>query len=316
MKRNIFTAFLVLMTLLAGACGNKENTLSYDLVTVEETNITESNDDFSDDLRLQPEIKVSSDNMYWVQYNLSESSFKSPEEIEELSIKYLNEIGSLLNMEDWWNRINPNTENITMVFEFSNADRSETRIGFQKEGETSLYCTINLTVKAIEMGLRSDGAMAHELTHAIGFDRTRFSISLCEGICEYSQKNVGDWEYSEAASSQDVTVLLYQALEQYIDAGTISQEYLDDIISEVGSQNSDYTFEGSQFNHWYIFSTGFVDYLINEYGIEKVTNLALNGDSESSYREILGNEFKDIKQNWVNSIETYEPTVTIENIMK
>jgi len=308
---------------LFAACGEQKET-SYSSTDSEishtenadESAVAENETVINSPGNIKPRVTVSTDKMYWVRYDLSKSYFQTAEELEKLAPEYLDEVEKLLNIPDWWAQINPNTENITMVFEISSDNKSEARVTFAKEGEKSIYCTISLSELFIEEDIRMDGAMAHEITHAIGFSNNCFSISLCEGISEYSQKHIGDWEFSDEVSEQDYDVHLYRYLKQRIADGYITQDYLDDMLNEVGTVNNTYIFFGnkSQLSTWYRFCASFTDYMISEYGVDKVVELALHGTSESSYKDILGVEFETVKGGWFVFLETYEPPMTFEEL--
>ena len=93
-------------------------------------------------------------------------------------------------------------------------------------------------------------------------------------------------------------------------------EQLNEIAGHVGTAETGYPYgEGKFLSAWYDYSHCFVSYLIENYGLDKVKNLILNGESEASYEEILGISFENVKSEWLDFIYNYETEKSTEDVI-
>lgn len=102
--------------------------------------------------------------------------------------------------------------------------------------------------------------------------------------------------------------------QKLLEHNTATQEQLDTIWDNVGASGGYTVGSGStwQTSRWYSLSESFTTYLIEQYGMEKVTSLIRNGIDESSYQEYFGKSFAEVKSDWKDYYDTLELSYTLE----
>lgn len=102
--------------------------------------------------------------------------------------------------------------------------------------------------------------------------------------------------------------------QKLLEHNTATQEQLDTIWDNIGASGGYTVGSGStwQTSRWYSLSESFTTYLIEQYGMEKVTSLIRNGIDESSYQEYLGKSFAEVKSDWKNYYDKLELSYTLE----
>lgn len=241
-------------------------------------------------------------------YNLSDSVFESKEQTETLVKETLTDMAEVLKMPYWWEETNPTATKLYLNLSFAKVPRSLTETVVAKCGEDALTGGIMLSTQNY-----SDGALAHELTHLIGF-MGGFSKSLDEGMCDYvymkcSESNPfpKEWDF------QDYVALITQP-EYYNEE---AKPYFDELFSHIGSAETGYPYgEGKKLSLFYLYSQSYVTYLIDEYGIDQVRDLTLNGSDLEAYQTYLNKDYDTIKSEWIEYILAIEPKLTVEDIMK
>ena len=158
-----------------------------------------------------------------------------------------------------------------------------------------------------------DAAFAHELTHLMGFmNENSFSLSLTEGLCDYVQAEVGDYPYGEL-DMQELTAYMLRADFENAEVRTLEEK----IIEKVGIPDNGYPYgQGGELSFWYTMSQSFVRYLIEEYDIDTVKRLILEGEDEGSYEKILGKSLSQLKKEWMEQLLTMEISITEEDILR
>lgn len=206
---------------------------------------------------------------YWNVFDLQNGSMESREVLEDTCLRYMEEIEELLGISGWWERVNPNADTlvINLVISEGRARVSLPCQGLPKELETMLQ----LKASAIS-NPNSDGGLACMLTWIMIGDS--FSPLLSNGICCYSQKQIGtDFVQELGLNSQEIYELCASGdWERY----GLSQTYYDSL-----------------------YGAYFVEYLIENYGIEQLIKLVWEGVSEESWEQILGKSFKELQQDWL-----------------
>lgn len=245
------------------------------------------------------------------------SLFTSQETFERIVTEEIIGICNLLGYQDFWTHVNPDAEKLELYFEFSSVSRSQTNwlSRFGEKGVTTSIFLLNEQYAGYK-----DGALAHELTHVLA--GPSFSRSLEEGLCEYVAEYVG---YSSKIdfmkqnninlSVQELIKLNHELISQkLLEHNTTTQEQLDTIWDNVGASGGYTVGSGStwQTSRWYSLSESFTTYLIEQYGMEKVTSLIRNGIDESSYQEYLGKSFAEVKSDWKDYYDTLELSYTLE----
>ena len=248
---------------------------------------------------------------YWATMDLSETLFPTKEACEELAQQYLQDAAKLLHMEGWWMDINPDATKLELDIQIGSSAQSFTFAPAVKAGEDSVSGGILLSSKIAGKGSK-DAALAHELTHLIGFmSGNSFSMSLTEGLCDYVQTEIGHYPYG-ALDIQEINAYMLQI--DFQDENIRAKE--EAVIEKVGVAETGYPYgQGMELSFWYTMSHSFVRYLIDEFGIDKVKALILEGEDENSYEEILGKPYEGLKETWMEELLTMEVTITEQDIL-
>ena len=259
---------------------------------------------------LQVEIYPNAD--YWAIMDLSDTLFPTKEACEQLAENYLTEIAKLLHMEGWWKAENPNATVLELNLQIGSTAQSFTFTTATKSSETAVSGSILLSSRIAKNG-NKDAAFAHELTHLIGFlNENSFSLSLTEGLCDYVQAEVGYNLYGEL----DIQELTAYMLRADFEKEEIKQTE-EAIIEKIGIADSGYPYgQGGELSFWYTMSHSFVRYLIQEYGIDAVKELILEGEGEASYETYLGKNLVQLREEWMKELFTMELSITEEDILK
>lgn len=248
---------------------------------------------------------------YWASMDLSDTLFPSEEACEALAEQYLKDTAELLHMQSWWKEINPDATTLELDIQIGSSAQSFTFAPAVKAGEDSVSGGILLSSKIAGKGSK-DAALAHELTHLIGFmSGNAFSISLTEGLCDYVQAEVGHYPYGEL-DFQEITAYMLRIDFENEDI----REKEEAVMEKVGVAETGYPYgQGTEMSFWYTMSHSFVRYLIDEFGIDKVKELILEGESEGSYEEILGKSYEELKEAWLEELLTMEVSITEQDII-
>ena len=248
---------------------------------------------------------------YWATMDLSDTLFPTKEACEELAEQYLKEAAKLLHMEGWWMEVNPDARVLELDIQIGSSAQSFTFAPAVKAGEDSISGGILLSSKIAGKGSK-DAAFAHELTHLIGFmSGNSFSMSLTEGLCDYVQAEVGHYPYGKL-DFQEITAYMLQ-----IDfENEAVREKEEAVIEKVGAAETGYPYgQGGEMSFWYTMSHSFVRYLIDEYGIDKVKKLILEGKDEDSYESVLGKSYEQLKEEWLKELLTMKVSITEQDIL-
>ncbi len=262
---------------------------------------------------------------YWNVYDLSGSYLPDQESFEALTTAYLQDAGDLLGYSDWWKNINPNAEKIILNVKITGEGGDKSRASY---GEKALGNEVEASVTLGGMSLtqyRSDGFLAHELTHVIA--GPSFSISLEDGLCQYVQGTIGKSSHMPGVTEGKLSFeedfkTYHEHCKQLASQGNISAKEtdpkgtipLEDIISLIGKEGRQYPKENRMI--WYVYSESFCRYLITEYGVDSTMDLITNGEDESAYETILGKGLEELKEDWLRSVDAMEQKYTWEEIVE
>ena len=249
---------------------------------------------------------------YWSVMDLSDTCFPTEDACEALAEQYIKEIETLLHIEGWWMETNPNATVLELSIQIGSTPQSVTFSTVQKASETAVSGGILLSSSIAQKGSK-DAALAHELTHLMGFmNETSFSLSLTEGLCDYVQAEVGDYPYGEL-DIQELTAYMLRADFENAEVRAMEEA----IIEKVGMPDTGYPYgQGRELSFWYTMSQSFVRYLVEEYGIDAVKTLVLEGTDVGSYEEILGKSLSELKEEWLELLLTMEVSITQEDIRR
>ena len=260
---------------------------------------------------LEVEIYPQAD--YWAVMDLSDTCFPTEEACEELVERYLVEIADLLHMEGWWMEANPNVEVLELNLQIGAMEQSMNFGVVTKSQENSVAGGILLSTKIAEAGT-PDAGLAHELTHMMGFmNGNNFSHSLMEGMCHYVQAEIGVDPYPAPWGEQEYIAFMVRA----DNADPEAKVKIAGVAAKVGEVKGGYPYgQGVELNVWYTLSHSFVRYLIDEYGMDKVRDLILEGVDESSYEAYLGKSLEQLREEWMEHLLTMECSVTEERLLE
>ena len=227
--------------------------------------------------------------------------------------RYLVEIADLLHMEGWWMEANPDAEVLELNLQIGAMEQSMNFGVVTKSQKDSVTGSILLSTKIAASGT-PDAGLAHELTHMIGFmNENSFSLSLTEGMCHYVQAEIGIDPYPAPWSTQEYIAFMVRA----DNANAEAKEKIAGVASKVGEVNGGYPYGQSvELNVWYTLSHSFVRYLIDEYGMDTVKELILEGVDESSYETYLGKSLEQLREAWMEYLLTMECSVTEERLLE
>lgn len=262
---------------------------------------------------------------YWDAYDLSGSYLPDQESFEALVTTYLQNAEDLLRYSDWWENINPKAEKIVFNIKITPEGGTTSCASYVKKAlEDEVEAGVTLSGMSLTQ-FRSDGFLAHELTHVMA--GPSFSISLEDGLCQYVQGTIGESshipEVTEGKLSfEEYFKTCHEYYKQMASQGDISVKEteskevnpLEDIISSVGKEGRQYPPKNRMM--WLVYSEAFCRYLIAEYGVDSTMDLITKGENESSYEMILGKELEELKEDWLRSVDAMEQKYTWEEIMK
>lgn len=240
-------------------------------------------------------------------YSLDGTLFTSEEDTALLIEDTLAEIADTLNMQYWWEEINPTAVKLYCDISFSDSmSRSWTEAVATRCGDDGLNGSICLSTLNF-----TDGDLAHELTHMMGY-MGGFSKSLDEGLCEYVYRNVGkDCLFPKDWDVQDFAAFVIQPDYKNDEI----RPYIEEFITHIGASETGYPYgEGQKLAYYYLYSQSFVTYLIDNYGVDSVKELILKGDGTESYNTYLGIDYDTVKQEWVDYILSIQPSITFEDV--
>lgn len=306
MRRDRSAAVLLCLLLSAavlGGCAQNE-----ELPDIENSALPENQGAVSEGLQVVFQYKMD----YWKAYDISCSSIPDRESYEALAGKYLEEIPELLGLQDWWKDSGADTLVLNLVIANGRTDGTSNYLskGLNSEVETTV------TLGSARLAWReSDGSLAHELTHVIA--GPSFSIYLEDGLCEYVQNRVGVSNMTspglkeQGISSAQCLKAFYAA-----DSGGLLEEgtarRLRSALETVGCVSREYPEDRSSL--WYLCNEVFVEYLIEQYGMERTVSLIAGGEDETSYETFLGKSLEELRGDWLAYVDGMKETCTVEEI--
>lgn len=262
---------------------------------------------------------------YWDVYDLSGSYLPDEESFEALATAYLQDAEELLGYSDWWKNINPEAKKIILNIKITPEGGTTSRASYGKKAlEDEVEAGVTLSGMSLTQ-YRSDGFLAHELTHVmVG---PSFSISLEDGLCQYVQGTIGESSHIPEVTEGKISFEEYfktyhEYYKQLARRSDISAKEtdsrgvipLEDIISLIGKEGRQYPTENRMI--WLVYSEAFCRYLIAEYGVDSTIDLITNGENENSYETILGKKLEELKEEWLRSVDAMEQKYTWEEIME
>lgn len=242
--------------------------------------------------------------------DLSKMSFSNEKEAEALAQQYLAEIEELLELKGWWKEINPDADTLLLNWQMADTPESYAMGNAVKSGANIVEGSVIISIKR-----GGDGALAHELTHVLGF-AGKFSYALADGICEYVQAEVGEnlYGFNQEWDWQEMWAVMFRHEYGYSEE---VQKQIDEICKYVGAVHVGYPYgQTREQEWWYQLNHSFVRYLIGQYGLTLVKQIALQGVDENSYKEYFGKPLEELRQDWIEYLLNLETDLTIEDMIQ
>lgn len=306
MRRDKLTAVLLCLLLSVAALGGcAQNEEPPDIPN---SASVENQEAVSEGLQVVFQYKMD----YWKAYDISCSSIPDRESYEALAGKYLEEIPELLGLQDWWKDSAADTLVLNLVIANGRVNSASNYLSRGLDGEVETTVTLGSAMLAWR---QSDGSLAHELTHVIA--GPSFSIYLEDGLCEYVQNrvgvsNIGSPGLKEQGISSAQCLKAFYAADS---SGLLEEETarrLRSALETVGCVTREYPEDRSGL--WYLCNEVFVEYLIEQYGMERMISLIAGGEDEASYEMILGKSLEELRGDWLTYIDGMKETCTVEEI--
>lgn len=272
------------------------------------------------------EIIFKYDCFNWNDVDLTYLPFKNQSEFESTVRDYIKGITEYTGCEDWYLEYGENVEKCVITFKllenisvgsFDNAGAKTDLI--RKFSNSEISTTITFSKSRFESGMPF---LPHELTHMIF--NTVSSQSMCEGLCEYfNRKYAGEnseYFYVKCKSVNDFQKGYSEILINSIGNET-AREYENlkaAVMDSVGRMEKGYpyAFSSTESSIWFALSESFVEYLIEQYGIEKFMDFYKKAETEEDYRMLESEGYDKIKENWIKIYNEYESEIDYEEYKK
>lgn len=258
------------------------------------------------------------DDDYWKIYDITNAYYKTKEDYEKDVLKYINEISTLLQCEDWFKQYGKEKLYIKLVVEDSNVGG--------RNIPPSDY-TMNSSIMSLIFNVnafQSNMPLAHELTHVITTKKTNtsfLSISLAEGICDYAANYVGSG-ITNSSRGLDCNALLKYMNSYCIDRNILTNEEMKDVYKIIGKNITSYPSESFPYPYnfssiknyyWFVASDSFTEYLIDTYSIDTVMAI-YNADGENIYNNYHEKGLTGMIDDWIQFIESSSFELSNEEI--
>lgn len=249
----------------------------------------------------------------WTLYDNTKAVFKSKEDYEKTLRSYIKDIEELLHKENWLD--NYDTKYKTLYIKLKITDKQIGAITVPVEYTNDSLITY-LTV-GDNLFLNNYNPIIHELTHLVSYnpiiDRFGLSISLNDGLAEYVNKQIGG-EDTYCIKNIPIHDYLTQYLSQIYQLD-IKEEKENDYINSLATDEKIYKYQtfSQEWMYFFMCNVSFVDYVIQEYGIDYFMNLHdyIEGDENIKNQQKQMNE---LKTEWIEFLNSYQYQMTYDEI--
>lgn len=264
----------------------------------------------------QVEFKFLYDEEYWNKYDLTYALFQSKEEYERAILSYIDEISKAYHKDEWYQQYTENKDTIYIRLTIEDSPYEGRSIPLK---DYSLNCLVMRLIFTDAMFTQNKAPIVHELTHTITTNkdknRSSFSLSLTEGICEYANNIIG----TNALVNHMIDVHTYYNfyMRKCLEYEIFTQEEIDNIIAMIGEECIEYPegFVGQIGGAWILSSFSFVDYLIETYGMDAMMAI-FNAENKEVYYDYNVDGLTGLRLEWQKFLEDYEPVMSDEDIEK
>lgn len=263
------------------------------------------------------EIILKYDCFNWDEVDLTYQSFKNQSEFEDTIKDYIKKISEYTGNEDWYHIYGDNIKTFTITFRLldninmgtglkagaeANAVRHDTKNG--------IYTEISLNKALFENGI---DCLAHELTHVIcGISISKlFTEGLCDNLARKFGVEKNQYFYLKYKSINDYLIGYFEHYYENYGDEELLKEYENlkfEIMNSIGDEGMGYAdmSKGKNMSTWYAFSESFVEYLIDQYGIDKFMDFYKNAKTKEDYTMLDPEGYEKIQNDWITMYNEYE----------
>lgn len=314
MKKRYYILFSTLLTLNLVAC-KKQSTNEINVsdaikptqnVASEETNL-DLNDKGIDAAKALEEneavYEFIYDDNYWEIYDMSHALYKTKADFENDVLKYIDEISTLLKCEDWFTQYGKDKMYIKLKVNNSI---------YQGHSMPPSDYTMNSSIMVLSFNtqsFQSQMPLVHELTHIITYkkstNKSSFSASLIEGICDYTSYCFNNSMTTASIGFDKSTYLLFLK-NKYQQDNIITDQDFNDVIATIGTSVNGYPFDlpTPKGYLWMVCSDSFTEYMIHTYGLEDVITI-FNAADETIYDSFHEKGLEGIIDEWLDYLDKY-----------
>lgn len=249
---------------------------------------------------------------YWTLYDNSNAVFKTKDEYEKALRSYIVDIGELLHKETWFENYDARYKTLYIKLKISGKGGKITPPEEFTNDSLIAYLTVDEN-----LFLNHFNPIIHELTHLISYDpnysRIGLSFSLNDGLAEYVSKEIGGDE-SYCIKNIPIHDYLVQYLSRYFQLD-VKQDEVNSFYNALATDESVYRYQAFSVEWMYFFmcNVSFVDYVINEHGIDYFMSLQDYYEDELNIKN-QQEQINIMKSEWMNFLNTYQYQMTYEEI--
>lgn len=250
---------------------------------------------------------------YWTLYDNSNALFKTKDEYEKALRAYIVEIGELIHKETWFENYDARYKTLYIKLKISGNSGGSITAPVEYTNDSMItYLTVGEN-----LFLNHFNPIIHELTHLISYDpklgRYGLSISLNDGLAEYVSKQIGG-EDTYCIKNIPIHDYLLQYLSTYYQFD-VKQDEANSFYNVLAVDELVYRYQPFSLEWMYFFmcNMSFVDYIINEHGIDYFMNLHDYKEDELNIKK-QQEQINIMKSEWINFLNTYQCQMTYEEI--
>jgi hypothetical protein len=249
-------------------------------------------------------VSVQMADYVWDNANMEYSRFKSREEFLVEIEYYIREIGLFTSRENWYTEYKGRVvvDDFICIVDFRLTDGVSNARQTVLTADNSLMPRIYLNQKHFEHDI---APIIHEITHVM-FKNTS-SSSFYEGFANYCQV-----KFDKGQSVADFGGLnVHTHANMYLVNAPDMFDILLPLIGEERKEN-----DSDLHSVFIILSHSYIDFLINNYGIENFMKLYNSKNLYNDYLTICGKSLEELKEDWLEMIKNYSDTISVEEFQK
>jgi len=286
------------------------------------TKATEKNISTEDHAKVGISIEFTYFEDYWKKYDLTNAVYKTQEEYENAVRNYINEIATLLNKQDWYEKYT-GMNTLCLELHINDLDDGSAQGGISsyKESKKQSTFTYDLNLSSI-MFKNNRSQLVHALSDLVITKKQGISSVIEEGLAEYIQNNLGMGVASVNYGIDIHNYLIeYAKVNENANLNKILFDYIKNNVGVTshGSGNSNMISASESFDYKIIneykslCNDSFVDYLVQTYGLESVVNI-IDGYDNSIYYLYNQNGLSGLVADWKQFLENYNCKMTWDEI--